>query len=120
MESGYLMIVKSFTDDLAWSVQRELVKTYFRARQMEMSYNNIILKVLENQEEMKKEIVHIRNDIKKFDKKSDCTESILRKLLSENSSIMINAFISLNNSIGKVKDYVSRIVKNIITYYLDM
>lgn len=30
-ESGYLMLVKSFTDDLAWDVQRQLVKTYFNA-----------------------------------------------------------------------------------------
>lgn len=30
-ESGYLMLVKSFTDDLAWAVQRQLVNTYFRA-----------------------------------------------------------------------------------------
>lgn len=29
-ESGYLMLVKSFTDDLAWVVQRQLVNTYFR------------------------------------------------------------------------------------------
>jgi len=29
-ETGYLMIVKSLTDDLAWRVQRELVKAYFR------------------------------------------------------------------------------------------
>ena len=31
-ESGYLMLVKSFTDDLAWTVQRELVNSYFRVR----------------------------------------------------------------------------------------
>lgn len=31
-ESGYLMLVKSFTDDLAWAVQRELVNSYFRVR----------------------------------------------------------------------------------------
>lgn len=31
-EQGYLMLVKSFTDDLAWKVQRQLVNTYFRAR----------------------------------------------------------------------------------------
>ncbi|MGL4859172.1 MAG: ORF6N domain-containing protein [Enterobacteriaceae bacterium] len=30
-ESGYLMLVKSFTDDLAWQVQRQLVNNYFRA-----------------------------------------------------------------------------------------
>ncbi|MEN8217777.1 MAG: ORF6N domain-containing protein [Pseudomonadota bacterium] len=28
-ETGYLMLVKSFTDDLAWQVQRELVNKYF-------------------------------------------------------------------------------------------
>lgn len=29
-EQGYLMLVKSFTDDLAWKVQRDLVNTYFK------------------------------------------------------------------------------------------
>lgn len=29
-ESGYLMLVKSFSDDLAWQVQRQLVNRYFR------------------------------------------------------------------------------------------
>lgn len=33
-ESGYLMLVKSFTDDLAWQVQRQLVNTYFRAKEL--------------------------------------------------------------------------------------
>ena len=32
-ESGYLMLVKSFTDDLAWEVQRQLVNTYFKQQQ---------------------------------------------------------------------------------------
>lgn len=31
-ESGYLMLVKSFTDDLAWTVQRQLVDSYFRVQ----------------------------------------------------------------------------------------
>lgn len=29
-ESGYMMLVKSFTDDLAWNVQRALVNNYFK------------------------------------------------------------------------------------------
>lgn len=33
-EQGYLMLVKSFTDDLAWTVQRQLVNSYFRVRQL--------------------------------------------------------------------------------------
>lgn len=32
-ESGYLMLVKSFTDDLSWNVQRQLVNAYFRAKE---------------------------------------------------------------------------------------
>lgn len=31
-ESGYLMIVKSFTDELSWKVQRDLVNNYFRVK----------------------------------------------------------------------------------------
>ncbi|MGB4947110.1 MAG: ORF6N domain-containing protein [Candidatus Competibacter denitrificans] len=33
-ESGYLMLVKSFTDDLSWQIQRQLVKLYFRVKEM--------------------------------------------------------------------------------------
>lgn len=32
-ETGYLMLVKSFRDDLSWEVQRKLVTSYFNARQ---------------------------------------------------------------------------------------
>lgn len=31
-ESGYLLLVKSFTDDLAWDVQRKLVNSYFKLK----------------------------------------------------------------------------------------
>ena len=34
-ESGYLMLVKSFTDDLAWDVQRSLVNDYFRIKMID-------------------------------------------------------------------------------------
>lgn len=33
-ESGYLMVVKPFTDDLSWEVQRRLVNTYFKASEL--------------------------------------------------------------------------------------
>ena len=38
-ESGYLMLVKSFTDDLAWDVQRQLVNSYFRVEQKKTDDN---------------------------------------------------------------------------------
>ncbi|UOA08583.1 ORF6N domain-containing protein [Methylobacter sp. S3L5C] len=31
-ESGYLLLVKSFTDNLAWTIQKELVRGYFRSK----------------------------------------------------------------------------------------
>ena len=40
-ESGYLMLVKSFTDDLAWKVQRELVKGYFRANSSDPQFSTL-------------------------------------------------------------------------------
>lgn len=40
-ESGYLMLVKSFTDDLAWKIQRELVNSYFKVKEIEK--NKIVL-----------------------------------------------------------------------------
>lgn len=33
-ESGYLLLVKSFTDDLAWEVQRQLVNIYFKFKEV--------------------------------------------------------------------------------------
>lgn len=40
-ESGYLMIVKSFTDDLSWKVQRQLVNAYFKVKQTPIITNAI-------------------------------------------------------------------------------
>lgn len=34
-ESGYLLLVKSFTDDLSWKVQRQLVDVYFKVREVQ-------------------------------------------------------------------------------------
>lgn len=33
-ESGYLLLVKTFDDDLAWTVQRQLVNTYFKTQEL--------------------------------------------------------------------------------------
>lgn len=39
-ESGYLLLVKSFTDDLAWSVQRQLVNSYFKLNEIVQDFNS--------------------------------------------------------------------------------
>lgn len=40
-ESGYLMLVKSFTDELAWKVQRQLVNSYFRVQQIQSAFSDL-------------------------------------------------------------------------------
>lgn len=61
-EQGYLMLVKSFTDDLAWKVQRQLVNNYFRVpkslSQIEMM--RIQLGMIDNHEER---IVNLENNM---------------------------------------------------------
>ena len=39
-EMGYLMVVKSFKDDLAWDVQRKLVNSYFKEKKMQQTVEN--------------------------------------------------------------------------------
>lgn len=40
-EQGYLMLVKSFIDDLAWEVQRKLVKSYFNAKKIKSAIEEL-------------------------------------------------------------------------------
>lgn len=37
-QTGYLMIVKSFSDDLSWAIQRELVNGYFARQQQGLTF----------------------------------------------------------------------------------
>ena len=41
-ESGYLLLVKSFTDDLAWDVQRKLVNSYFKLQELAPQSNEVL------------------------------------------------------------------------------
>lgn len=40
-ESGYLMLAKAFTDELAWKVQKQLVNGYFRARELQNQFSSL-------------------------------------------------------------------------------
>lgn len=65
-ESGYLMLVKSFTDDLAWEVQRKLVNVYFRINELKpKSSIQIIQEVIL---EVNQKIEDVDNDLQEFKK----------------------------------------------------
>jgi hypothetical protein len=66
-ESGYLMLVKSFTDDLAWEVQRNLVNNYFRRKDAEIDLAEVFGKI--DFEQLKKvfEIENIKKKLSKYE-----------------------------------------------------
>lgn len=54
-EQGYLMLVKSLTDDLAWEAQRQLVNGYFRTKQM-MTMEDMMIAQLQEQKRIKQSV----------------------------------------------------------------
>ncbi|MDE6092856.1 MAG: ORF6N domain-containing protein [Ruminococcus sp.] len=87
--SGYLMLVKSFTDDLAWSVQRQLVNTYFRVQEINNFYNEDIYKRLEV---LENKIDSVYKETKKLNKK---TENIIVNSVSETAKSLVPYFDTL-------------------------
>lgn len=73
-ESGYLMLVKSLTDDLAWDVQRKLVKSYFKAAE---TFENMstelraVIVVDQRVTKIEKRVDYLENDIPLYGSESD-------------------------------------------------
>lgn len=65
-ESGYLMLVKSFTDDLAWQVQRQLVKFYFSRKTLTISEQ--IQLIAKGNIELEQKIDSVNEDLQEFKK----------------------------------------------------
>lgn len=64
-EQGYLMLVKSFTDDLAWTVQRQLVSNYFNKRKPLTATEQIKLQ-LQAIGEIDERVTSIDEDLQNF------------------------------------------------------
>lgn len=79
-ETGYLMLVKSFRDDLSWSVQRRLVNGYFRGRKLEEQPETQAMQVQKITEERKK----LQNKVEKIAKQQNLkTKQVTRKIMLE-------------------------------------
>jgi hypothetical protein len=78
-ESGYLLLVKTFTDELAWTVQRQLIKTYFKAKehfaqvevvqpqqQIPNTIEDILMLALGSMKEMKTQLQQVQQDNRKL------------------------------------------------------
>ena len=60
-ESGYLMLVKTFNDDLSWKIQRILIKSYFKIKELAennfkvpKTFKEALLLAVEQQEEIER------------------------------------------------------------------
>ncbi|WP_312372977.1 ORF6C domain-containing protein [Lachnoclostridium sp.] len=60
-ERGYLMLVKSFTDDLAWEVQGQLVDTYFKKIQRPLTTEQIMRAQLSMIDEVSERVDKLEN-----------------------------------------------------------
>lgn len=89
-EQGYLMLVKPFGDDLSWDVQRQLVNTYFKVKEIvneELSpelqvLQGIINQLKRNEMENKERDRKIKIANETASKAADITERIKDALIS--------------------------------------
>lgn len=132
-ESGYLMLVKSFTDDLAWKVQRDLVDTYFRVRaEPEVMQQTVTItepiqhenpeifleaaRILSNVPGCKNEIInclrHVVPDIDFVEKKEKVTE-IRAEVKALPDKKRNNRFFTLGVDIDREKLITTMVQKNL-------
>lgn len=81
-EQGYLMLVKPFGDDLAWEVQRKLVKSYFKAadafENMSAELKAVIV-VDRRVTKIEKRVDHLENDIPLYGSEADMLSRKVKK-----------------------------------------
>ncbi len=90
-ESGYLMLVKSFTDDLAWEIQKKLVNYYFRTKEIVKEINGLspqlqfLIQMELKQKELEEKIETTQNQVSEIkdviiNREEDWRKEVGRKL----------------------------------------
>ena len=93
-ESGYLMLAKSFTDDLSWKVQRALVNGYFKAKEerhiatVGMNEETVeqILSFMQEQSEINKKIMN-RLETSENRNENNAYENFYRNCIGKESKV---------------------------------
>lgn len=65
-QQGYMMLVKSLTDDLAWAVQRELVNNYFNPPQNTKSPMELLELEFKALKEVDQKVESVNDDLQDF------------------------------------------------------
>ena len=92
-ENGYLMLVKSLTDDLAWEVQRQLVNTYFKVKETGIPYAKIRNDIKEIVSEVLDEKIEAQNEkLKSLEQKIDSLEKKSGNISTETVQTLVPCF----------------------------
>lgn len=127
-ESGYLMLVKSFTDDLAWRIQRQLVNSYFRIKEQKqlspMDQLRLQYQVIESHEEKLNELDTKVENLALTMNITDGQAKTIQKLVNKRVKTLCRGNESIaymNSSIRKrVYSYIWRTLKdylNVTVYH---
>lgn len=112
-ESGYLMLVKSFTDDLAWKVQRELVNSYFRVEQMRTAFSDLspqlqlLINIETRQREQEKALATMNNRIDNMKEVISLDVHSWRK----DAQHLISKIANVNGGFDSMKDIYNEIYR---------
>ena len=105
-EQGYLMLVKSFTDDLAWDVQRQLVNGYFKVRKIS---NNELSPELQMLQGLLNQMVNKELEDKERDRKIAIAQETAQKAVETTNNIKEAVKPVLDNWRTEIKSRIAKI-----------
>ena len=91
-QSGYLLLAKTFSDKLSWKIQKELIKAYFKLKELKEKVESGELKIVQNNNNSSEEI-------KQLETKTKYLEAQARILEAFNNTM--NNFHSTESSVEK-------------------
>lgn len=56
---GYLLLTKTFTDDLSWKIQSILIESYFKLKELKNKVESGELKIIQNDDDSSEQIKHL-------------------------------------------------------------
>lgn len=106
-ETGYLMLVKSFRDDLAWQIQRMLVKGYFSVKKMMTTPDiaSALRLIADAFEEQSRALNEAQGKIKEQQAKIDATANRLQKIDEMYDVVVDPTWISASKLAERLKLY---------------
>ena len=112
-ENGYLMLVKSLTDDLAWKIQRQLVNNYFKVKEISIPYAKIRNDIKEIVNEALDKKIEAQNEkLKSLEHKIDTLEKKSGNIATETVQTLAPCFEMMYNGVKDIK----KILRNIVIF----